>query len=100
VPEHIELDVSGMEIGGTMRIAELVAPDGVTILGDPEQVVATITAPTKEVEPELTEEELAALEAEGEGAEGAEGEAAGDGGEDAPAEAEAEASGDETPAEG
>jgi len=102
VPEHIELDVSGMEIGGTMRISELVAPDGVTILGDPEMVVATITAPTKEVEPELTEEELAALEAEAEaeGAEGAEGEAAGEGGEEAPAAAEAEASGDETPAEG
>ncbi len=100
VPEHIELDASGMEIGGTIRLAELVAPAGVTILGDPEMVVATITAPTKEVEPELTEEELAALEAEAEGAEGAEGEAAGEGGEEAPAEAEAEASGDETPAEG
>jgi large subunit ribosomal protein L25 len=94
VPEHIELDVSGMEIGGTIRIGELTAPDGVTILGDPEMVVATITAPTKEVVPEPTEEELAALEAEGEeGAEGeeAEGEAA-----EGAAESEAEASGDES----
>ena len=95
VPEHIELDVSGMEIGGTIRIEELAAPDGVTILGDPEMVVATITAPTKEVVPEPTEEELAALEAEGE--EGAEGEAAE--GEEA-AEPEAEASGDESSDEG
>jgi large subunit ribosomal protein L25 len=99
VPEHIELDVSGMEIGGTIRIAELTAPDGVTILGDPEMVVATITAPTKEVVPEPTEEELAALEAEAaegeEGEEGAEGEAA-EGGD----ESEAESSGDESSDEG
>ncbi len=99
VPEHIDFDVSGMEIGGTIRIAELTAPEGVTILGDPEQVVATITAPTREVEPELTEEELAAAEAEAEG-EGAEGEAAGEGDDEASGDAEAEASGDETPAEG
>jgi large subunit ribosomal protein L25 len=97
VPEHIELDVSGMEIGGTIRIAELRAPDGVTILGDPEMVVATITAPTKEVVPEPTEEELAALEAE-EGEEGAEGEEAAEG--EGAAEPEAEASGDESSDEG
>jgi large subunit ribosomal protein L25 len=93
VPEHIDLDVSGMEIGGTLRLAELFAPEGVTILGDPEAVVATITAPTKEVEPEPTEEELAELEA----AEGEEGEAAE--GEEAPADAEAEAAGEEASSE-
>ena len=93
VPEHLEFDVSGMEIGGTLRLSELTAPEGVTILGDMESVVATITAPTKEVEPEPTEEELAEAEA-------AEGEAAeGEGGEEAPADAEADASGDEAPAE-
>jgi large subunit ribosomal protein L25 len=93
VPEHLDLDVSGMDIGATLRISDLTAPEGVTLLDDPEMVVATVTAPTKVVEPEPTEEELAALEAEAElaeGEEGAEGEAA----EDA-AEPEAEASGDE-----
>ena len=93
VPEHIELDVSGMEIGGTIRVAELTAPEGVTILDDPEQVVATITAPTREVEPELTEEELAAAEAEG--AEGAEGEGEPGEGDEASGEAEADPSGDD-----
>jgi large subunit ribosomal protein L25 len=94
VPEHLEFDVSAMEIGGTLRLAELTAPEGVTILGDPESVVATITAPTREVEPEPTEEELAAAEAAGEGEA-----AAAEGGEEAPAEAEAEASGDEASSE-
>jgi large subunit ribosomal protein L25 len=101
VPEHIELDVSGMEIGGTIRIAELAAPDGVTILGDPEMVVATITAPTKEVVPEPTEEELAAAEAEGEGVEGEapEGDAS-EGAAGEPAEPEADAAGDQGTVEG
>jgi len=94
VPEHIDFDVSTMEIGGTLRLAELTAPEGVTILGEMESVVATITAPTREEVVEPTEEELAAAEAAGEG-EAAEGE----GGEEAPADAETEASGDEAPAE-
>ena len=29
VPEHLDLDVSGMEIGGTLRISDLAAPEGV-----------------------------------------------------------------------
>jgi large subunit ribosomal protein L25 len=96
VPEHLDLDVSGMEIGGTLRISDLTAPEGVTLLDDPHMVVATVTAPTKVVEPEPTEEELAAMEAEAaEGEEGAEGEAA-----EGAAEPEAEASGGEDTAEG
>jgi large subunit ribosomal protein L25 len=98
VPEHLELDVSGMEIGGTLRISDLTAPEGATLLDDPETVVATVTAPTRVVEPEPTEEELAALEAEAEaaeGEEGAEGEAA-----EGAAESEAEASGDQDTDEG
>ena len=94
VPEHIEVDVSMLEIGATLRISDLVAPEGATLLDDPESVVATITAPTREEVVEPTEEELAAAEAAGEG-EAAEGE----GGEEAPADAETEASGDEAPAE-
>ncbi|HLX32489.1 MAG TPA: 50S ribosomal protein L25 [Gaiellaceae bacterium] len=105
VPEHIEVDVSGMEIGGTLRISDLRAPEGSTLLDDPEMVVATITAPTKEVVPEPTEEELAALEAEAaegeEGEEGAEGEGeAAEGTAGEPAEGPADAAGDQDTAEG
>ena len=98
VPEHLDLDVSGMEIGATLRMSDLTAPEGVTLLDDPEVVVATVTAPTKVVEPEPTEEELAELEA----AEAAEGEEAEEGAEgaEAPAESEADASGDEGTDEG
>jgi large subunit ribosomal protein L25 len=84
IPEHIDLDVSGMEMNDTLRLADLRAPEGVTFLDDPEEtVLATVTMPTREVEPEPTEEELAegeeaAAAAEGEEApEGAADDAAG-----------------------
>jgi large subunit ribosomal protein L25 len=91
VPEHIDVDVSGMEIGGTLRVGDVTVPEGATVLDDLEAVVATVTAPTRVVEPE---EELV----EGEEEEGAEGEApegAEGGGEPA-----ADAAGDEGTAEG
>jgi len=86
VPEHIDLDVAHMTTGDTLRISDIVVPDGVTLLDDPETVIATVTAPTRVVE---AEEEL-----EGEEAEGVEGEAEGEAPEgegEAPAEASADA---------
>jgi large subunit ribosomal protein L25 len=102
MPEHIDLDVSAMEIGGTLRISDLTPPEGATLLDDPETVVATVTAPTKVVEPEPTEEELAAMEAEGEAVEGedaAEGDAA-EGAAGEPAEPAGDAAGDQGTVEG
>ena len=97
VPEHLDIDVSSMDLGDTLRISDLTTPEGVTLLDDPELVIATVTAPTKVVEPEPTEEELAEGE-EGELAEGEEA-AEGEAGE-AAGEQEAEASGDENSDEG
>ena len=78
VPEHIDVDVSGMEIGGTLRLSEVPTVEGVTFLDDPDEtVIATITAPTREEEPEVEEEEGVEGEAEGEAPEGAADEAAG-----------------------
>jgi large subunit ribosomal protein L25 len=95
IPDHLELDVSGMAIGDTLRLADLPATEGVTYLDDPEEtVLATVTAPTVIVEPEPEEEELE----EGELPEGEvpEGEEAPEG--EAPeAEGEAPAEGEEQP---
>jgi large subunit ribosomal protein L25 len=99
IPEHLDLDVSGMAIGDTMRLVDLPEREGVTYLDDPEEtVLATVTAPTVIVEPEVEEEELE----EGELPEGEvpEGEEAPEG--EAPAaegEAPAEAGGEEQPEE-
>jgi large subunit ribosomal protein L25 len=55
VPEHLELDVSHMAMGDTLRLADIKVPDGVTLLDDLETVAATVTAPSREEEPEEAE---------------------------------------------
>src|ERR671924_1287412 len=58
VPEHIDLNVSGMAIGDTLRLADLAPIKGVTYLDNPEEtVLATVTLPTKIEEPEPEVEE-------------------------------------------
>jgi large subunit ribosomal protein L25 len=88
VPEHLELDVSHMAMGDTLRLADITVPDGVTLLDDLETVAATVTAPSREEEPEEAEvvlgEDGEPIEAEaGEGDESGES-----------AESEADASGE------
>jgi large subunit ribosomal protein L25 len=97
VPEHIDLDVSHMATGDTLRISDIAVPEGVTLLDDPETVVATVTAPTRVIEPEVEAVEGEEAEAvEGEAGEGAEAEA----GAEAPAEPGADAAGEQGTTEG
>jgi large subunit ribosomal protein L25 len=91
IPEHLDLDVTGMAIGDTLRLVDLPVQEGVKFLDDPEEtVLATVTMPTKFVEPEPEEvegeEELEEGEVpEGEEApEGEEGEPAAEGEGEAP----------------
>ncbi len=85
VPEHLEVDVSELQIGDTLRLSALPATPGVTLLDDPEQtVLATVTQPRTEEEPETVEAaaegEEAAADGEGDEAESqGEPEAAADG---------------------
>jgi large subunit ribosomal protein L25 len=100
VPERLELDVSAMLIGDSMRVSDLRVPEGVKLLDDEETVLATVTPPTKIEEPEPTEEELAELE-EGEEMEGeVPGEERPEGAGEEPAEPEAEAAGEQGTTEG
>jgi large subunit ribosomal protein L25 len=50
MPQQLELDISEAEIGATLRIADLVAPEGAAILDDPDTVVVSVAAPRAEVE--------------------------------------------------
>ena len=85
IPDRLELDVSGMAINDTMRLADLPAREGVTYLDDPEEtVLANVTPPTVVVEPEVEEEEGE------EGVEGAPEAEAPEGAAEAPAEPGAE----------
>jgi large subunit ribosomal protein L25 len=81
VPEHLEADVSEMQIGDTLRLSAVTPPEGVTLLDDLEEtVIATVTQPMREEEPEPVEgEEGAEGEAAAEGEEAAEGESAAEG---------------------
>src|SRR5207244_6365624 len=58
IPAHIDLDVSGMAIGDTLRLADLAPIEGVIYLDNPEEtVLATVTMPTRVEEPEPEVEE-------------------------------------------
>jgi large subunit ribosomal protein L25 len=81
IPESITVDVSHLEVAGTMHLSEVSAPEGVEFLDDPEEtIVATITTPTEVEEPEI-EEEAALVGEDGEPIEPAEGDEAEAGGE-------------------
>ncbi|MGV0102563.1 50S ribosomal protein L25/general stress protein Ctc [Nostoc sp. DSM 114167] len=45
IPEIIEIDVSNLQLGDSLRVHELVLPQGVTVLGDPERVVVSVSQP-------------------------------------------------------
>ncbi len=82
VPDRLELDIGETEIGATLRVADLRAPEGVRILDDPDTVVVSVAAP-RAVE---VEEEVEGVE---------EGEAAAEGAEEPVAEAAEPESGEE-----
>jgi large subunit ribosomal protein L25 len=69
IPESLTLDVSQMQINDTLMLAAVGVPAGVTLLDDVEEtVVATLTPPRLEEEPDEIEEETGLV-----GEEGAEG---------------------------
>ncbi len=78
VPEHIDVDVTSMEVGDVLRLADVRLIENVTFLDDPhETVIATVSVPRGFAELEEAEAEAAAeAEAEAEAAE--EGEAEGE----------------------
>ena len=48
IPERIDADVSGLAIGDVLTVANLVMPEGVRILNDPGQAIATVSPPMAE----------------------------------------------------
>ena len=90
VPERIEVDVTAMQMGDTLRLVDVPEPEGVKFLDDPDEtVIATVTVPTQIVEPEVEEEE----EELEEGVELAEGEEAPEGAAEGEGPAEGEEAG-------
>ncbi|HEX5910014.1 MAG TPA: 50S ribosomal protein L25 [Thermoleophilaceae bacterium] len=88
IPDLIVVDVSAMDMGDTLMLESVPAPEGVEFLDDlQETVVATVIFPTVEEEPEEVEEETELVGEDGEPV------AEGEGGDDA-SEESGEDSGD------
>lgn len=66
IPEHLPVDVSDLGIGDALRVSAITAPEGVTILEDPERVVVHVAHPAQEVvvAPEVEAVEAAPAEPE------------------------------------
>jgi large subunit ribosomal protein L25 len=91
IPESVEVDVSGLEeLDAAIRLSDVAMPEGVTLLTDPEELVAKVAA--KKVAMEVAAEEAAEAEAAA-AIEAEEGEAAAEAG-------EASAEGEQPEAEG
>ena len=87
IPQELTLDVSSLGMNENLTLADLRLPEGITLVSDPEEVAAIVTAPT-----EITEEDLEAAgvveeepeEVVEEGEEAAEGEEEPEEGEEEP----------------
>ena len=62
IPTSIELDISELLIGQNLTVSAIVAPDGVTIAGDPEVMVVSVAAPRMQEEEAVESEEGEVLE--------------------------------------
>jgi large subunit ribosomal protein L25 len=77
IPEAIHADVSALNVGDSLRVKDLVAPKGVTILLDGDRTICSVQVPTKleeVVAPDTTQAEPEVISEGGEKGEEAEAE--------------------------
>ena len=65
IPDAIHHDVSELQIGDTVTLEAVIAPQGVTLTDDPETVLATLSPPRLQAEADEEIEEETELVAEG-----------------------------------
>ncbi|MDI6889505.1 MAG: 50S ribosomal protein L25/general stress protein Ctc [Thermodesulfovibrionales bacterium] len=65
IPGHIEIDISGLEIGQSLHVRDLKLEGGIKVLTDPDEVIVNVVAPVVEevapaevVAPEVKEPEV------------------------------------------
>ena len=73
MPDRLEADISGLNMGDQVAVADLEAPEGVQIVSEPDSAIASVIAPTIEEEEEEEEDLEGAIPGE-EGTEADEGE--------------------------
>lgn len=56
LPDALVFDASNLHVGDSVHVRELPVPKGVAVLDDPDEIVASVVAPAKEIEEEVAEE--------------------------------------------
>ena len=67
LPEFVEIDISGLEIGNSIKVQDIKLPDGVNVLDPQDTIIASVTAPKAVVKAEPVEEQQEAVETQEEG---------------------------------
>lgn len=57
IPEEFTIDISGFNVGDSLRVKDINVPQGVDILDEPEEVILTVVIPKNADIPETTAEE-------------------------------------------
>ena len=63
IPQNIEVDVSNLAIGDTMRLENITTADNLNLVGDSDMLIASVVAPAKQEEVEV-EAELEGIDAD------------------------------------
>ena len=67
IPQSIQVDVEGLQVGAQIHAGQIALPTGATLIADPETLVVNVSDATVEAEPEPAEAEGAEPGAEGTG---------------------------------
>jgi large subunit ribosomal protein L25 len=59
LPNFVEVDVSGLQIGDSLKVHDIKLPDGITVLDPEDTIIASVAAPKTAVKAERTEGEEA-----------------------------------------
>ena len=62
LPEFVEVDVSGLDIGDSIKVQDIKLPDGVNVLEPHDTIIASVTAPRAVVTAEPVAEEQEVVE--------------------------------------
>lgn len=66
IPAQIEFDVQNLQIGDVVTVSELEIPEGVTVLNDAEEMIASLSEPKEELDEEIEDVDAADVEVIGE----------------------------------
>jgi large subunit ribosomal protein L25 len=59
IPEHLVLDIAELDINDTAKVSDLLVPEGIEVLDDPDEVLCSVLPPRKvEVEVAVEAEEV------------------------------------------